>query len=178
MNRFSLSRSSLHTTSAGLWLAMLVVAALFAACSGDELGDDDSGSSGPPPPPDPVTVCETSCGETNVAGKADYDAYRECLLCDACAHACGAATGCKESVENPPCVSAGTDCAICSNSMCAGGQNKDTTFSGHCAVQGETCAKNLGCVGMNNCVVSCLASGGSGGAGGAGGSGGAGAGGS
>ena len=170
MTHFQLSRSTTPRYPLGFFLSILVVGACFAACSGEN-GDETAGTSTEPPKPDPVTVCEESCSESNPAGKDDYAAYRECLLCDACAHACGTAAGCAAPVDNPPCTSAGEDCAICTASMCAGGQNTDTTFSGHCAAQGQACASNIACVGINNCVVTCLTSGGAGGAGGAAGAG-------
>ena len=147
--------------------ALTVLAGLAACSVSDEL---PQGKASEPPGPGPTTVCETECVPIHGAGEADYRALRSCLLCDACAEICESQDeGICEAANESGCSAEAADCQSCIGSPCAFEQLPNTTFAGVCAETATVCAGNPACVALNNCVSTCVATGGAGGAGGAGG---------
>jgi hypothetical protein len=166
----------------------LGVGAVGIACSGsDSLGNGNSpagggsaqGGSGSAAGGASPTyeTCEQTCLTDHPGGSTEYQAYRECALCSACHDICTADIPdlCTDSsgVELG-CSAIADSCGECVQSTCAAQQKPDLSFTGHCATQGEACAKKVECVQLNNCIATCMGPSGSGGGSSSGGAGGAG----
>lgn len=137
---------------------------VMACSSGAEPVDDDGeglGGFGGAKEPDVTALCEEQCAPLHPTGEVDYRASRSCLLCDACYSVCEAEGVDVSACAAPPavdgCSALSTTCAECVAGTCAQFQDPATTqFTGLCGVQGNTCANNIACVGMTNCVRGCV----------------------
>lgn len=148
------------------WAAISAVgAALFMACSGgaDPVEDDGEDFNGPGggAKPDITALCEEQCIPTYPAGETDYRATRSCLLCDVCYNICDFEgvnlAFCPDALEAPQsCSGLHQSCDECVNGACALDVNANPA-TGLCAGQYATCQNNTDCVGLTNCVSSCVA---------------------
>lgn len=138
---------------------------LVVACSsGAEPVDDDGdglGGFGGAKAPDVTKLCEEQCAPLHPTGDPDYRASRSCVLCDACYTVCSAegvdVSACPAAPMPDACSATAATCAECVAGACAQLQDPATTmFTGICAAQGDTCANNVDCVGMTNCVRGCV----------------------
>ena len=146
--------------------AVVVVSAVvgWSACMPNGPGDDPAANK---PGATPLaTLCEDSCAMTYPLGATAYGALAACLLSGACHDACATEGGSSGGQVESGCSSKSSDCSACIVSPCALEQLPDTSFAGLCAAEGTACAKSSDCVGLNNCIASCIVTTGPGGAGG------------
>jgi hypothetical protein len=134
------------------------------ACSTSNVpADDDDGLSGgggepPPPLPDVTIQCEQQCAPLYPIGQTDYVVLRHCTLCEACFTSC--TTDYPEICPNGGfeggCSGFQPTCGGCVADPCTQVQLPDTSFAGYCATAASTCANNMDCVRLNNCVGECV----------------------
>jgi len=145
------------------WMAAFITVQVLA-CTVEETNssdDDDSGAGGAGTT-DVTVLCEEQCILEHPTGQEAYELVRSCLFCGACFDLC---TGenpalCPNGGGDLGCSINATTCGECTQQPCALAQSADTSFTGACAPYGQQCASNAECVGLNNCVVDCVAAGG------------------
>ena len=134
-------------------VVLCCVGAVGSSCASDD--ETDPGAGGPPSAYD---LCEQECVALHPAGQSEYQAFRRCLLCEACHDACASDAPsdlCGGEAELG-CSAAASSCDECVTSACAAEQLADTTFAGHCAASAGACAAEIVCVQLNNCITDCM----------------------
>lgn len=135
-------------------MTLLGAGTVALACAGGE----ESADNGAPSSGAGGASCEEQCHALHPAGATEYEAFRLCLLCEACHDACASAE-CSGTQSESGCSAGASSCSECVASSCAAAQGSDLIYTGACAPEANACAGKIVCVQLSNCISDCLTSG-------------------